>query len=76
MKDKSPATWTVGDGVLTVAKAQGSIETKRRFTNYQLHIEWREPVDIDGSSQARGNSGVFLASTGLGDDGYELQVLD
>ena len=76
VKDKSPATWTVGDGVLSVAKAQGSIETKRRFTNYQLHIEWREPVDIDGSSQGRGNSGVFLASTGLGDDGYELQVLD
>ena len=26
--------------------------------------------------QARGNSGVFLASTGTGDGGYELQVLD
>ena len=26
--------------------------------------------------QGRGNSGVFLASTGPGDDGYELQVLD
>ncbi len=76
VKDKSPAAWTVADGVLTVAKAQGSIETKRSFKNYQLHIEWREPADIEGTSQGRGNSGVFLASTGPGDDGYELQVLD
>jgi hypothetical protein len=34
------------------------------------------PANITGSGQARGNSGVFLASTGPGDDGYELQVLD
>jgi hypothetical protein len=76
MKDKSPATWTLGDGVMTVNKAVGGIETKRSFTDYQLHIEWRIPVGITGSGQARGNSGVFLASTGPGDLGYELQVLD
>src|SRR6202044_4128164 len=35
-----------------------------------------EPVTLTGTGQARGNSGVFLASTGSGDDGYELQVLD
>ena len=52
------------------------IETKRSFTDYQLHIEWRIPVGITGTGQARGNSGVFLASTGAGDAGYELQVLD
>jgi hypothetical protein len=77
-RDKSPAKWTVADGVLTVNKAHGSgnIETKRRFKNYQLHIEWKVPENITGSGQARGNSGVFLASTGPGDDGYELQVLD
>jgi hypothetical protein len=72
----STATWKVHDGILTVAKDAGNIQTKRRFTNYQLHIEWRIPTDITGSGQARGNSGVFLASTGSGDDGYELQVLD
>ena len=75
-KDKSPAKWTVGDGVLTVDKGQGNIETKRSFKDYQLHIEWRVPENITGSGQARGNSGVFLASTGPGDAGYELQVLD
>ncbi len=73
-----PAQWTVGNGVLTVKKAPGigNIQTKRTFKNFQLHIEWRIPENITGSSQARGNSGVFLASTGPKDDGYELQVLD
>ena len=77
-QDKSPAKWIVADGVLTVNKAKGvgNIETKRSFKNYQLHIEWRVPENITGSGQARGNSGVFLASTGPGDAGYELQVLD
>jgi hypothetical protein len=75
-KDKSPAKWIVADGVLTVSKTAGNIETKRSFKDYQLHIEWKVPANITGTSQARGNSGVFLASTGPGDDGYELQVLD
>ena len=77
-RDKSPAKWTVSDGVLTVNKEKGSgnIETKRSFKNYQLHLEWKIPANITGSGQARGNSGVFLASTGPGDDGYELQILD
>jgi hypothetical protein len=76
VKDKSPAQWTVADGVVTVRKGTGNIETRRRFTDYQLHLEWRVPAGITGSGQARGNSGVFLASTGPGDAGYELQILD
>lgn len=77
-KDKSPAQWTVAGGVLTVNKTKGvgNIETKRAFKDYQLHVEWKIPENISGTSQARGNSGVFLASTGPGDAGYELQVLD
>jgi Domain of Unknown Function (DUF1080) len=75
-RDKTPAKWVVADGVLTVSKTEGNIETKRKFKNYQLHIEWKVPENITGTGQARGNSGVFLASTGPGDDGYELQVLD
>jgi hypothetical protein len=75
-RDQSPAGWTVADGVITVNKKAGNIETRRRFKNYQLHIEWRIPPDIDGQGQSRGNSGLFLASTGAGDAGYELQILD
>lgn len=75
-QDHSPAKWIVSGGVLTVNKASGNIETKRSFKNYQLHIEWKIPENITGSGQLRGNSGVFLASTGPKDAGYELQVLD
>src|SRR5437660_9863832 len=42
-RDHSPARWMVADGVLTVNKAAGNIETKRRFRSYQLHLEWRIP---------------------------------
>jgi Domain of Unknown Function (DUF1080) len=75
-KDHSPARWTVSHGVLTVDKAFGNIETKRLFRNYQLHLEWRVPKGITGEGQLRGNSGLFLASTGPGDAGYEVQILD
>ena len=76
-QDRSaPAKWTVANGIVTVNKDAGNIETKRTFKNYQLHIEWRIPENVTGEGQARGNSGIFLASTGPGDAGYELQVLD
>lgn len=72
----SPSGWIIKHGTLLVDKAAGSIQTKRKFTNFQLHIEWRIPKDIEGEGQARGNSGVFLACPGPGEKGYELQVLD
>lgn len=72
----APAQWTVSDGVVTVKKGTGNIQTKRSFTDYQLHLEWRIPENITGQGQARGNSGLFLASTGPGDEGYEIQILD
>lgn len=71
-----PAQWTIDKGMLTVKKGTGNIRTKQNFTDYQLHLEWRIPQNISGSSQARGNSGVFLAAWGTGEHGYEVQVLD
>jgi hypothetical protein len=71
-----PAQWTIDGDILTVKKGTGNIETKKLFSNYQIHIEWRIPSNITGSDQARGNSGLFLASLGKGDAGYELQILD
>lgn len=71
-----PAKWKVADDVITVDKSTGNIQTKRKFNDYQLHIEYRVPANITGTGQARGNSGIFLASIGPGDEGYELQVLD
>ena len=71
-----PAAWTVAGGTVTVDKSHGNIQTKREFTDYQLHLEWYIPHGITQTDQARGNSGLFLASTGPGDDGYEIQILD
>ena len=74
--DGKPAGWTFAGGEVTVKKGTGNIQTRRRFGSYQLHLEWRIPANIAGEGQARGNSGLFLASTGAGDAGYELQILD
>ena len=75
-RDGAPAGWTASDGGMVVNKAAGNIETRRRFRDFELHLEYRIPEDITGTGQARGNSGLFLASTGSGDRGYELQILD
>jgi Domain of Unknown Function (DUF1080) len=71
-----PADWIVKNGMVTVKKTSGNIQTMQSFMDYQLHIEWRIPKDIEGKDQARGNSGLFLASIGKGDAGYEMQILD
>jgi hypothetical protein len=77
VQDRSKAAqWTVADGLMTVNKKAKNIETKESFLNYQLHLEWRVPAGITGKGQGRGNSGLFLASIGEGDLGYELQILD
>lgn len=65
-----PAEWDVHDGVFTVNKKKGDILTKESFESFQLHLEWCVPADITGTSQGRGNSGVFLQ------DMYEIQILD
>lgn len=73
---EQPARWDVHEGIMTVNKKTGNIQTKELFMDYQLHLEWRIPKEITGSGQLRGNSGLFLAGTGAGDEGYEIQILD
>ena len=79
-KDGGAAKWKVQDGVITVEKGTGDITTVQKFGDYQLHIEWRVPADIQGKSQARGNSGVMLqdlsAEHNIPAYWYEVQVLD
>lgn len=65
-----PAEWKVSDGIFTIDKSKGDIQTKEKFDDFQLHIEWQIPENITGKSQARGNSGVFLQGM------YEVQILD
>lgn len=69
-KDGGAPEWVVKDGAFTVGTGKGNIKTKKAFGDCQLHLEWREPEDIKGESQGRGNSGVFIMGR------YEIQVLD
>src|SRR5687767_14727365 len=69
-RDGNAPKWTISDGAMTVLKGTGNIKTKQTFGDIQLHIEWRTPAKVEGESQGRGNSGIFLQER------YELQVLD
>ncbi|MCC6231463.1 MAG: DUF1080 domain-containing protein [Verrucomicrobiales bacterium] len=68
--DGGEPKWVIRDGVLECAKGSGYIRTVQAFGDCQLHVEWAAPTPPEGTSQGRGNSGVFLM--GL----YEVQVLD
>ncbi len=70
IEDGEPARWQIADGAATVTPGSGSIRTRESFGSMQLHLEWRPTDVISGSSQSRGNSGVFLH--GL----FEVQILD
>jgi hypothetical protein len=65
-----PAKWLVKDGYAEVMPGEGDIQTIEEFGDCQLHVEWAAPSKVEGSSQGRGNSGIFLM--GL----CEIQVLD
>jgi hypothetical protein len=66
-----PAEWKIVDGQMVVAPGTGDIQTREKFGDVQLHLEWWEPsLPADKVNQDRGNSGVFLQ------DVYEVQVLD
>lgn len=64
------AKWIVKDGVMESVPNSGYVFTAQSFGDCQLHVEWASPAKVEGKSQGRGNSGVFLM--GL----YEVQVLD
>lgn len=69
--DKGTApTWTVADGVMTCVPKSGSIITKEKFGDVQLHVEFATPLMPTAKGQDRGNSGVYLQGR------YEVQVLD
>ncbi|MBI5386117.1 MAG: DUF1080 domain-containing protein [Verrucomicrobia bacterium] len=66
----APAPWIVSNGYMQVAPGKGAIRTKEKFGDCQLHIEWAAPAKVEGSSQGRGNSGMFLMNM------LEIQILD
>jgi hypothetical protein len=62
--------WKVEQGYAEIVDGTGSINTKEKFGDVQLHVEWASPAVISGKSQDRGNSGILLMGR------YEIQVLD
>ena len=62
--------WKVENGYMEVVDKAGGIQTKEKFGDMQLHLEWASPAEVKGNSQARGNSGVLLMGH------YEVQVMD
>ena len=53
-----------------VVNGTGTITTRQEFGDVQLHLEFASPAPPEGSSQHRGNSGVFFMGR------YEVQILD
>jgi hypothetical protein len=68
--EASEPKWKLQDGYMEVVDKTGSLMTKEKFGNIQLHVEWSAPIEVKGQSQERGNSGILLMSR------YEVQVLD
>lgn len=65
-----PPKWEVVDEVLTVKPGTGPIETRKGFSDVQLHIEWLAPKADGKSGQLYSNSGVFFMGM------YEVQILN
>ena len=65
--------WIVSGEEFTVKPGTRNIETKQRFGDCQLHVEWKtsEQEVLDGKTgQKCSNSGIYLMSK------YEIQVLN
>lgn len=71
-KDNGPSPWKLENGVMTVKIGTGDIQTRQKFGDCQLHVEFRLPVDVKKSADPHnaGNSGVFLQER------YEVQIFD
>ena len=59
----------MSDGCINILKT-GWLQTKRRFGDCQLHVEWATPAKPDGNNLNWGNSGVFFMGK------YELQIIE
>ncbi|MHC4354336.1 MAG: DUF6807 family protein [Planctomycetota bacterium] len=73
--------WTTGSNkpiggkqignTMKISPRTGSIMTKRNFTDFKMHLEFKTPqMPAKVKGQGRGNSGVYIQRR------YELQILD
>lgn len=70
-EDEREQNWIVVEGALQSMRGAGKLSSIAELGDFQLHIEWRAPIEIVGKGQGRGNSGVFFMG-GM----VEVQVLD
>ena len=66
---RGEAIWKLEDDYMECNNT-GDLISKRRFGSCQLHLEFACPKPARGTSQGRGNSGIFLMNQ------YEIQILD
>jgi hypothetical protein len=64
------ASWKLEGNFMEVVPGSGSIRTRERFADFQLHLEFATPAKVTGDGQGRGNSGILF--NGM----YEIQLLD
>lgn len=63
-----PSGWFVREGLLVAGN--GPLSTRQSFGDFQLHLEWRGPIEDMENWGDQGNNGVF--PMGL----YEIQIFD
>ena len=64
------AKWKVENGYFEIVPKTGTLQTRDKFGDCQIHFEWATPEVVTGKGQGRGNSGFFI-------QGHpEIQVLD
>jgi hypothetical protein len=71
-KDHGPCVWKLKDDAMTVSLGAGDIQTKQKFGDCQLHVEFMIPVNAKNSADHNnaGNSGVYMQER------YEVQIFD
>jgi len=68
--DGKPAQWIIDGTAMTVKPGSGSIVSKEKFNDAQVHLEFATPTPAHGEGQERGNSGMYIQGR------YEVQILD
>lgn len=68
--DGSACQWVVDGDAMVVKPGSGSIVSKQKFNDAQVHLEFATPIPAEGKGQERGNSGMYIQGR------YEVQILD
>ncbi len=68
--DGSACQWVIDGDAMVVKPGSGSIVSRKKFSDAQVHLEFATPTPAEGKGQERGNSGMYIQGR------YEVQILD